>query len=340
MAARSDSAAKRASREATDWLILLQNDPDDPDLLRRFDAWLAESPMHAAAWEATRHTSGIIGKVPPAYAGQWEPFVAASRTGDAWAPAAETRFGHPARRDRTRRLGLGLGAMIAAAVAVFALPSVMLNLAADHTTGTAQMRTVSLDDGSAVVLAPDSAIAVHYSAAERHVELLAGEAFFDVTHNADWPFRATADGVETVDLGTGFTVRRGKDEVAVAVEHGRVRVDYAKASPSISETLDAGQSVRVGRQGGVARGEVPPSQVGAWRQNQLIAQDEPVREVVDRLRPYFAGRIILTKGSFAGRPVTGVYNLADPVEAIRGIARTHGATVRRITPWVLVVSGD
>ena len=64
-----------------------------------------------------------------------------------------------------------------------------------------------------------------------------------------------------------------------------------------------------------------------------------MRDVVDRLRPYFRGTIILAPSAPAGRSVTGVYNLADPVAALRGIARAQGATVSRITPWILLVSG-
>ena len=64
-----------------------------------------------------------------------------------------------------------------------------------------------------------------------------------------------------------------------------------------------------------------------------------MREVVDRLRLYFAGMIVITNSALSSRTVTGVYNLADQVEALRGIAQAHGASVHQISPWILMVSG-
>ena len=49
---------------------------------------------------------------------------------------------------------------------------------------------------------------------------------------------------------------------------------------------------------------------------------------------------MLTDGRLADRRITGAYNLADPEDALRGMARVHGAKVRRLTPWLLVVSAS
>ena len=62
--------------------------------------------------------------------------------------------------------------------------------------------------------------------------------------------------------------------------------------------------------------------------------------VIDGLRRYYAGRIIITDDTLATRTVTGVYNLADPLAALRGIARAQNAVVRQVTPWVLLVSAS
>lgn len=57
----------------------------------------------------------------------------------------------------------------------------------------------------------DSAIAVHYGASRREIELLAGEAGFTVAKAADGDGRAfvvQAAGGEVTALGTRFVVRR------------------------------------------------------------------------------------------------------------------------------------
>lgn len=330
MTEKSNQEQARASREATDWLIVLQDDPDDADLRRRFDAWLAAAPLHVAAWAATHRTSDRLGELPPAHAESWQPFVTAMRTGRA-------ELAVPCNGP-----GRGLGAAIVAIAACLAfvlLPSALLHFQADYTTGTAEMRSLTLDDGSTVALAPNTAIAIAYDDRERRIDLLAGEAFFSVGHDRDRPFRVWTGRVRTTDIGTAFSVRRDDGGAMVAVQQGRVRVDDGAASPPVSESLTEGQTVQVSWGGEIARGGQPSTQVAAWRQGQLIAQDQPMRDVVGRLRPYFRGTIILAPSAPADRSVTGVYNLADPVAALRGIARAQGATVSRITPWILLVSG-
>ncbi len=346
MAGKTDPIRKQASREATDWLILLQDDPDDPELRDRFEAWLSASPSNVGAWEAIQRTSAAIGRATPGYADRWRPFLTEMRSdaaerSTATGPAG-TRERRAAERPTDRRQVLRLGGLAVAAslLAVLVGPDLMMELKADYATGTAEIRTVNLDDDSLVTLAPESAIAVAYSAGERHVRLLAGEAYFDVVPNARRPFRVAARAVDVVVLGTGFDVRRGADGADVAVEHGSVRVDHATAAPPVAETLTAGQSVWVSWSGRAVRGSEPRSQIAAWRHNQLIAQDQPLGTVVDELRSYYVGRIVVMDEGLASRPITGVYNLTDPVEALRGIARAQNAVVRRITPWLLVVSAS
>jgi transmembrane sensor len=198
---------------------------------------------------------------------------------------------------------------------------------------------VRLADDSIVTLAPQSAIKVAYAAAgERRVRLLAGEAYFEAAPDAGRPLRVFADAVRVTVLGTAFNVARSDEGADVGVAHGIVRVDYDGAAQPVAERLKAGEFVRVSRSGGVLRGEQPASQIAAWRERRLVAQDQPLGEVVDRLRRYYFGAIVVTDAALAGQPVTGVYDLGNPAGALRGIARSQNAVVREITPWLLVVS--
>lgn len=354
MAGNTDPIEKQASKEATDWLILLEDDPDDADLRHAFEAWLRQSPVNETAWNAMQQASKAMDKATPVHADQWRPLLAELR-GERYggkarntsSSVAHTRRcsvsnGRPSAGRIGRRQALALGGIAAAAclVAVVAGPDLLLDFRSDHATGTAETRTVRLADDSAVTLAPESAIAVTYTPGERHIRLLAGEAFFEVAPSPERPFRVEAEAVDVTVLGTAFDVRRGEDETDVAVAHGVVRVDHATADPPVTETLNAGQSVRVSRAGRAERGDGPVERIAAWRRNQLIARDEPLGIVVDQLRRYYTGKIVVTDDALAARPVTGVYNLADPIEALRGIARAQNAVVRRITPWVVIVSAS
>lgn len=327
MERQPDPARKRASREATEWSILLREEPDDADLRRRFETWRVESPLHAEAWLRTERVSGLADQALPAFAHEWktDPGPAHGR-----APA------RPAVR-RARRPAWFLPAAslaLAAAVAFIAAPVVLLRLQADHIADTAEIRSVPLEDGSEVTLAPGSAIAVAYRPGERRVQLLKGEAFFVVKPDATRPFRVEARAVEASVLGTRFDVHLGESAVTVAVAEGTVRV----TGEATAEVLEAGQSLSVDRVGRGTRGSEPPEMVSAWRRGQLYLRSRPLGEAIDDLRRYFPGSIVVADFGLADRPTTGVFNLGDPEEALRGMAKAHGATVRRITPWLLIVS--
>lgn len=324
MDATSDSARKGASREATEWSVLLHDDPDDSDLRRRFEAWRGESALNAAAWENTQRVAHLAAEVLPAYADEWTSVQAA-------APAPQKA---PV---RLRTWGLSAVSMaIAAAIAWLALPDLLLRLEADHLTGTAELRTFQLPDGSEVTLAPDSAVSVSYEAGERRVRLVQGEAFFAVSADRDRPFKVTARSVQAVVLGTKFDVRLEDAAVAVAVQEGRVLVEASEQG----EALQAGEAVRVTGKGVFVRASEEPGTIAAWRHGQLLLRNQSLGEAVSEIRRYFRGTIIVTDPSLERLPTTGVFNMSDPEEALRGLAQAHGAKVRRWSPWLLVVSGS
>lgn len=345
------------SREATDWLIRLQEDPGDTDLRHRFETWLAESRDNATAWAVTRHAANLIAVTSPVHEAQRRPCLA-DLGADAARPAmskhprddADDRHRSPAGEPDGRRswkrhpqprwcLGLGLsGLALVGFVMALLLPSLLLQWQADHTTATAQQKTLTLKDGSRIVMAPETALSVHYSATDRHIRLLAGTAFFTVSHEADRPFRVTAGDIETLDLGTAFVVGRSGTGVRIGVTQGSVQVDLNDAATPVAETLTRGQTVTVSWSGVAVRGETPPNQIAAWRSNRLIARDQPLGKVVKQLRPYFTGSIVITDRQLAVRTVTGVFDLDDPENALRGLAEAHGAKVHRITPWLVLVS--
>jgi transmembrane sensor len=309
----------RAGVEAAYWLLALEEEPGNAELRARFEAWLAASPANRSAWSDTEEVHGLIGS--PAYA--------AHRMRREVRPLP--------RRSASRSVVLTLAGLAAAAcVALFVLPGLVLRLEADHLTATAETRSLTLDDGSSVALAPDSAIEI-VPGAGRTVRLLKGEALFQVTRDPGRPFRVLANGVETTVLGTEFDVRLQEGGAVVAVREGLVRVD--RPATQVSEQLGAGDWVSVTTSRFVARGAVPPKEIASWQSGRIIARDRSIVDIVDEVRRSFGGAIVVTNQSFGQQRVTGVYNLSDPVAALRAASAVHGGTVRQLSPWLLIVSG-
>ena len=323
---------KDVSVEAARWLIELEEAPDDADLRRRFEVWRAASPGNEAAWAGVSGIYDAIGA--PAYVAHR---TARDSRCVADAPVADL---DRARARRRRFLLPATALAIAACLAFVALPGVLLQWKADHVTSVAESRSVVLDDGSTVRLAPGSAIEVLAGAAaggDRGVRLLRGEALFEVVPDNARRFRVEAGGVETTVLGTVFGVRLLEEGALIAVREGLVRVDRS-AAPPVSERLTAGDWIRVEGRVAAERGAVPPAEIAAWQRGQIVARDRAIEDIVEEVGRSFKGVVLITDAALAHRRVTGVYNLDDPAGALRAAAGVHGGIVREVSPWMIVVS--
>jgi len=337
METTAESARERASRQATEWLILLQDEPDATDVRRRFDAWRAADPLNEAAWTDIQALLGLTAAKAPVHSDLWQPFIAHSRsTARGSAPPGVELVAWVKRR----WLLLAMASAAACTMAIVAAPAALVWLKADYMTATAEQRRVELSDGSEMVLAPGSAVAVSFSMGNRDVRLIEGEAFFHVKPDKARPFQVVAGSVNATVLGTSFDVRRDGAGVGVSVQDGIVQVAPSNDASFVPERLEAGQSVQVSWMGELKRTSELPQFVAAWRRGQLVAHEQRLGDAVEQLRRYYVGKIVLADDALGERRITGIYNLSDPEEALRGIARAHGARVRRITPWILVVTGS
>lgn len=328
---QADHDRDRIDDEAAEWFLLLSDDPDDPVLQARLEAWCARSPLHREVWERTRQAYRLIGEAPPRHAADWRPSPPP--------PAAAARVLAAGRMPHGRRLMAGGVALaLCAWLAVAVAPGMLLRLQADHATATAERRTLDLQDGSRIVMAPESALDVAYAEDARTVRLLAGQAFFEVTPDARRPFRVIAGEIATTVLGTAFDVRVEEGGGSVAVRHGLVHVDVTGRDPPVSRQLAAGQSIRVAAAGAVRPGRVEADDVGGWTRGLIVARDKSISEIVDMLRPYYGGAIVVRDDAFAGLQVSGIYDLGDPVATLRNLAALHGAVLRQVSPWLVMVT--
>jgi transmembrane sensor len=336
MESTPESAQLQASIEASEWLIRLQEDLHDPVVQAEFHAWISAAPANRSAWAETRALAQFALSLEPSSTANR---AAAHGTNENRQIASQVPASAISTIRPIRRWTAYAGALaIAACLALVAGPGLMIRLQSDMTTDIAESQQLELPDGSRVTLAAASAIAVSFSADERRVSLLQGEAFFEVRRDAGRPFRVVTEDVTTSVVGTSFDVRRDSSGVAVAVQEGIVEVSYVAGSAKHAERLMPGQSVKWSWRGQSARADVPVSLVATWRQGQLILHDQLLGDAVDQFRRYYRGTIVLADSTLASKPITGAYNLSDPEEALRAMARVHGARVRQITPWMIVIS--
>ena len=333
--------------KASEWLTAFLERPGDAALRERFRRWLDADPGNAADWAEIARTYEILGRTRPAHRDQWKGY-AAKRRGQRRLPevpasqarSPDARRTRPNARLRLSRVVAGMAAAALAACLILTVaPNILPRLVADHVTATAEVRTVRLADGSIVRLGPESAIDVAYDGMARTVRLRQGRAFFEVAPDPARPFRVRASLVDATALGTAFEVRVDGRGAGVAVRHGIVHVDGRGGGSLLSEGLGTGDWMTMTWSGEAARGTLPPEQVAAWLQGRLVAKDRPVGDVVYELQRYYHGAVILRGDGLAEQPLTGVYDLTDPVTALRAVASALGATPYQISPWVFVIAG-
>ncbi|UUX49288.1 FecR domain-containing protein [Nisaea acidiphila] len=332
---RSESEAPQSDNglleEATDWLLRLRAAPEDRSLHADFTLWLTEAEDHGRAFARAERVWRLGGELSPRFEETWA------------APEATENVSNvsvlkPRARRAVRRpvLAAAIAASIALLVLLVGPRTELMFLDADLTSGTAEIARYDLADGSHVTLNAGSALKTNLTASERAVTILDGEAFFEVHPDPERPFRVRAGDTIVTVTGTEFGTRLSDRTVMVEVEGGTVSVSSGTSELIQLKRGDRLKSASVTDETVTMR--VPASHIAAWRRGLLIADNERIDSVVERIRPYYSGAIFIAPGGLAGKRVSGVFDLGNPVEALRAAVLPHDAGVYEI-PAVLAVLG-
>ena len=301
----------RIRRQARNWIVELSSDDATTDQRAAFKRWLNTDPRHAEAFEESRRIWGTIGAMR-----HLEALTPADALTGPRRQGARADHADRADREMDRRWRPVAAAAVAAAVMVGLLGQALWQ--GDRTpeiaTRTAELRDVTLDDGSVVTLGPKSSITVGFTQAERRVALTAGEAFFAVVDNPARPFVVTVGDMRVRVVGTQFDVHHGPDAVRVSVLEGSVEVtvppEPMPTPPSRPETtvLTAGQQIVATHAGrAVAVRQVAAEASGAWRLGRLSYQGASLREVIADANRYYDGQIVLASDEIGALKVTASF---------------------------------
>lgn len=300
---------------AMDWLLQRNATPDDVLLQQAHARWLAADERHRKAWRKAEQV--------------W--LLSADLTLHE-APQAQSEHRAPARRRTWSRRAMA-GAALAACVLLLVgrMPS------ADHRSPAGEHRQVRLSDGSRIELGSDSAIRVAFEPGVRAVTLLKGQAFFEVSPDAARPFTVQAEDVKVTVTGTAFEVDLGRSAVAVAVQSGSVQVRDRRGELAVP-ALGAGDRLRVGLDHSAPhRARVLPGQIAAWRQWQLLVNDRPLAEVIEDLRAYYPGVLLLRDRALGERRITASLNLRSPGSALQLAIAPLGGQLKQWGPYLTEV---
>ena len=312
---------------ALDWLSLLHDQPSSGDQAT-FSRWLRADPAHVEAY-AQAQVLWELSEVP----------ARKLADEDALALQAYLNKMNIAKRSRAVRWS-GALAMAACLLVMVSMgagwqPSRWVDeLGADYVTAPGEVKTFTLADYSRVTLDADSAIAVDYSHGERHIQLRRGAGFFSVTHTGQ-SFVVQARGGEARVLGTQFEVRLQPAGAEVTVLSGRVGVTPSKQGPQ--QVLTAGQQVAYADGVADALHAVDGESRLAWRDGWLNYYKAPLADVVEDLRRYYPGRILLLNDEMGAKRVSGSFPSKDPLAALNALQAVLGFEQHRLLGRVIVL---
>jgi|SRR6185437_119104 len=299
------SLATAIEDRAADWVSIRRNQKDwTADLQGELDAWLAQSLAHRVAYiriDATwRRTERVVALRRPMRDGGHRG--TSSRI--LWARIAVV---------------VGLVAITGAVVGnYFSTPRAQL-----IETPRGGQERLTLSDGSQVELNTDTAVLVNFNSQSRAVELVRGEAYFQVKHDATRPFIVTVATHRIVDLGTKFLVRMTQKSVKIELVEGSARLEnIGGRSNQHALTLAPGDvavaSTDTTRVSKKSTRELSESL--AWQRGSVVFHNERLADAVAELNRYGGPQLVIADLSTGNLMINGTF-LTNKSEDFAGI--TH-----------------
>jgi transmembrane sensor len=352
--------------EASAWFVDFRVGDIDAGSRARFDDWLRQSPEHIRAYIEIAKTYVELPALKSVSDINTDALIAAARRdtnvvsfeiaspGTPSVTDGPVTGAAPSRRTtsessraawlRPRALAaslvlVGLGGVLAGWLWLHRYPT--------YATEIGEHRSITLADGSTVDLNARSEIRVEFSKGERAVELVQGQALFEVAKDANRAFIVKSGSAWVRAVGTQFDVNRGQSGTTVTVIEGRVAVsnEGSPGSPPVASgsavdvaprtegAVSAATYVSAGEEVTVTRVQVSKPRhtdvaaATAWMQHRLVFDGTRLSDVVEQFNRYNTRRLVVEAPELADFHVSGVYASTDPASLIRFLKEQPGIVV-------------
>ncbi len=179
-------------------------------------------------------------------------------------------------------------------------------------TGPAQHKKITMPDGSQVLLNQNTEILYNKNkySQNRVIDMVRGEAYFDVIHNNAYPFRINAFNFQIKDIGTSFNVKCDGKSVLVTVSSGAV---------SLSDNLNKHTVTLRASQKGI--GNVTSSEIisaandqtnyKAWADHNFQFLNVTMAEVVKEVSEAYGTHILMADSTMGRKKITLAFRNQD-----------------------------
>lgn len=299
-----------------------------PGRAAAFEAWRRRDSRHAVAVaeleEVLAQLDGLSDRREEvnAHFNRLSPALPPGREAAATVPFGVVRGWRP-----VAWIGLAAALLVGGYLGVRTLP-LPAAPATRYATTTAGYERARLDDGSTLELNTASAARVHFTAAERRVDLESGEAHFEVARDTARPFVVRAGGVAVRAVGTAFNVRFVSGAVEVTVTEGKVAVGPASSADGAT-IVTASQRLAIPLASTTAPSpaaleSLDPAEVRAvlaWQRRVADFSDTPLAEVAARFNRHNALQLAVADPVLGARRIGGIFALDDVEAFVRLLER-------------------
>ena len=285
----SSKNADVIEEQASNWISQRELDSWSADDQAALDAWLSESLAHRVAfvrleagWKRTERLAALrapmkeLPKIQPS--SRWNFLfrsAAAAVIVSAIGIAGATYFG----RDPSRVFSTPIGG---------------------H-------EVVTLGDGSSIELNTNTIVRAN----GRSAELVQGEAYFQIKHDAVHPFVVKARGHQITDLGTAFIVRDEANRLVVRLVEGRAQIGSDAGGPSA--ILKPGDiAIASAKSLNVHTSTVQQLEnTLSWRRGLLVFDQTTLSEAAAEFNRYNREKLVITDPSAGQITIGGTFPSND-----------------------------
>jgi transmembrane sensor len=315
----SEVLATTEESDAAEWVAVRQSEKNwTEEQQAQLDSWLSRSVANRVAYVRLNAT--------------WRRTDRLVALGQPMRPSAKKIASSPGRWMRIA------GAMcVVAALGVFATNYLQQPRPQLVQTPKGGQERLTLLDGSQIELNTDSAVLVDIGDRSRAVELVRGEALFQIRHDASRPFVVTVGARRIVDLGTKFLVRTSPDMTKIALIEGSARLEDADKSKNRAVVLTPGEvaiattsAVRVSKH---TSRELSESL--SWQHGSVVFHNEPLADAAAELNRYGGPELVIADSETGKMMINGTFltnnteEFADTAHELFGlrVERQNGSLV-------------
>lgn len=212
-------------------------------------------------------------------------------------------------------------------------------------TNAGETKSVTLDDGSVVVLNQNSKLyySKQFNDGTRRVVTLAGEAYFDITHQPDIPFTVKGNHTEVRVLGTSFNYRTYDDDTQSSVQVMSGKVRFAGKSSTDEYKYVLLEKNESGKYDNLEKNLEKSSEFSenaiAWNSGKLVFKNTPIDIVFRDIEKFYDINIDYSNSNVKKCKLNSIFDSSPLNEVLENLKLSLNVSITNTSNGAYFVSG-